>query len=203
MKLNESRAEFCLIFRSFFGQWSFKKKCFWDLLTSSHNFQIFGIKSLSFGKIYPYRQDQWGISANVNNFLDSLYLILSQTLSKRRKCVTLMINALENAGLLLPEVIHENHEVTVTSNNICERFSFISIRQKMSFFLLPGFFPKVNKLISLEKSPKMLVYQSMMWFFNACCHPFLSRGNGFISSWVLDYIFFQLSFSSKCSKIGL
>ena len=28
-----SRAEFCLIFSSFFGQWSFKKKCFWDLLT--------------------------------------------------------------------------------------------------------------------------------------------------------------------------
>ena len=27
------RAEFCLIFRSYFGQWSFKKKCFWDLLT--------------------------------------------------------------------------------------------------------------------------------------------------------------------------
>ena len=29
----DSRAEFCLIvFRSFFGQWNFKKKCFWDLL---------------------------------------------------------------------------------------------------------------------------------------------------------------------------
>ena len=42
--------------------------------------------------------------------------------AKRRKCVTLMINALENAGLLLPEVIHENHEVTVTSPNICKRF---------------------------------------------------------------------------------
>ena len=40
--------------------------------------------------------------------------------AKRRKCVTLMIDALENAGLLLPEVIHENHEVTVTSSNICE-----------------------------------------------------------------------------------
>ena len=26
-------AEFCQIFRSFFGQWSFKKKCFWDLQT--------------------------------------------------------------------------------------------------------------------------------------------------------------------------
>ena len=38
--------------------------------------------------------------------------------SKRRKCVTLMINVLENAGLLLPEVVHENKEVTVTSPNI-------------------------------------------------------------------------------------
>ena len=26
--LDKSRAEFCLIFRSFFGQWSFKYKCF-------------------------------------------------------------------------------------------------------------------------------------------------------------------------------
>ena len=31
----EARAQFCQIFRSFFGQWSFKKKCFWDLLTFS------------------------------------------------------------------------------------------------------------------------------------------------------------------------
>ena len=29
----DSRAKFCLIFRSFFGQWSFKKNCFWDLPT--------------------------------------------------------------------------------------------------------------------------------------------------------------------------
>ena len=29
----DSRAELYLIFRSSFGQWSFKKKCFWDLLT--------------------------------------------------------------------------------------------------------------------------------------------------------------------------
>ena len=35
MKLDEARAEFCLIFRSFFGRWIFKKKCFWDLLTFS------------------------------------------------------------------------------------------------------------------------------------------------------------------------
>ena len=40
--------------------------------------------------------------------------------SKRRKCVTLMITVLENAGLLLPEVVHENKEVTVTSPNICK-----------------------------------------------------------------------------------
>ena len=32
----EARAEFCQIFRSFFGQWIFKKKCFWDLLTFTH-----------------------------------------------------------------------------------------------------------------------------------------------------------------------
>ena len=38
--------------------------------------------------------------------------------AKKRKCVTLMISALENAGLLLPEVIHENKEVTVASPNI-------------------------------------------------------------------------------------
>ena len=31
----EARAEFCQIFRSFFGQWRFKKKCFWDVLTFS------------------------------------------------------------------------------------------------------------------------------------------------------------------------
>ena len=35
----EARAEFCQIFRSFFGQWSFKKKCFWDLLTFSKGYQ--------------------------------------------------------------------------------------------------------------------------------------------------------------------
>ena len=29
----DSRAEFRLIFRSVFGQWSFKKNCFWDLPT--------------------------------------------------------------------------------------------------------------------------------------------------------------------------
>ena len=34
----EDRAEFCLIFRLFFGQWSFKKNCFWDLLTFSIGF---------------------------------------------------------------------------------------------------------------------------------------------------------------------
>lgn len=40
--------------------------------------------------------------------------------AKKRKCVTLMINALENAGLLLPEVVHENKEVTVATPNICK-----------------------------------------------------------------------------------
>ena len=34
---SEARAEFCLLFRSFFGQASFKKKCFWDLLTFRYN----------------------------------------------------------------------------------------------------------------------------------------------------------------------
>ena len=29
----EARAEFCQIFCSLFGQWSFRKKCFWYLLT--------------------------------------------------------------------------------------------------------------------------------------------------------------------------
>ena len=29
----EARAEFCQIFCLFFGQWSFKEKWFWDLLT--------------------------------------------------------------------------------------------------------------------------------------------------------------------------
>ena len=33
MKLDKARAEFCLIFRSFFGQWRFKKNWFWDLPT--------------------------------------------------------------------------------------------------------------------------------------------------------------------------
>ena len=30
---HQIRAEFCRIFRLFFGQWNFQKKCFWDLLT--------------------------------------------------------------------------------------------------------------------------------------------------------------------------
>ena len=33
LKVSKTIAEFCIIFRSFFRQWSFKKKCFWDLLT--------------------------------------------------------------------------------------------------------------------------------------------------------------------------
>ena len=43
--------------------------------------------------------------------------------AKKRKCVTLMIEALENAGFLLPEVTHENHEVTVASPNIRKQLS--------------------------------------------------------------------------------
>ena len=29
----EARAEFCQVFRPFFGQWTFKKNCFCDLMT--------------------------------------------------------------------------------------------------------------------------------------------------------------------------
>ena len=43
MKLVEDKAEICQIFRSFFGQRSFKKKCFWDLLTFSKISQIFDV----------------------------------------------------------------------------------------------------------------------------------------------------------------
>ena len=39
----------------------------------SQNFQIFGIKCLSFGKIPTYHQDLWGMSANVNNLLHSSF----------------------------------------------------------------------------------------------------------------------------------
>ena len=44
-------------------------------------------------------------------------------LVKRRKAVSLLIKALEDAGLLLPEVIAENKEVTMTSQNIREFIS--------------------------------------------------------------------------------
>ena len=36
----ETRAEFCQIFHSFFGQWSFKKKWFWDILTFKRIFEF-------------------------------------------------------------------------------------------------------------------------------------------------------------------
>ena len=50
----EAGAEIIQIFRSFFGQWSFKKKCFWDLLTlmvksiKSQSFKIILNKHLNF-----------------------------------------------------------------------------------------------------------------------------------------------------------
>ena len=34
----------------------------------SYNFQIYGVKSLSFGKIPTYHQYLWVISANINNY---------------------------------------------------------------------------------------------------------------------------------------
>ena len=42
--LYEARAEFCQIFRSFFGQSSFKKEYFWDLLTCSSFIQVYAVK---------------------------------------------------------------------------------------------------------------------------------------------------------------
>ena len=52
---------------------------FTTIYKSSQKFQNFGIESLCFGKISTYHQDLCGISANVNNILDSSLLILSQT----------------------------------------------------------------------------------------------------------------------------
>ena len=46
----------------------------------SKKFQTCGIKSMSFGKMSTYYQDLLDISANVNNFLDSLQLIPAITL---------------------------------------------------------------------------------------------------------------------------
>ena len=40
--------EFCIIFRSVLGQWSFKKKCFWDLLTFTEvNLEFLGDLDMS------------------------------------------------------------------------------------------------------------------------------------------------------------
>ena len=39
----EARAEFCPISFSFFEQWSFKKKCFWDLLTFNIHEKVINI----------------------------------------------------------------------------------------------------------------------------------------------------------------
>ena len=43
----DSRAEFCLIFRLFFGQWSFEKKCFWDLLTFKLEWSKLSVPSIT------------------------------------------------------------------------------------------------------------------------------------------------------------
>ena len=48
----EARAEFCQIFCSFFGQWNFKKTCFWDLLTFS--MLKFSVKFWPSEKKYPW-----------------------------------------------------------------------------------------------------------------------------------------------------
>ena len=52
---------------------------------------------------------------------------------KKRKALSQFSNILENAGLLLPEGVAENQEVTVTSKNIREYHSFI---QKIKPFTL-------------------------------------------------------------------
>ena len=46
-----SALEFCLIFRSFFGQWSFKKSCFWDILTFSTHLETTAKQSSSISVI--------------------------------------------------------------------------------------------------------------------------------------------------------
>ena len=51
----EARAEFCLISCSFFGQWSLKKKCFWDLLTFSFGYHL----SLDFLWFVPKLEKQF------------------------------------------------------------------------------------------------------------------------------------------------
>mgnify|MGYP007048727740 CR=1 FL=1 len=43
----EARAKFCQIFRSFFGQWSFKKNSFWDLLTFNMDLLFFSLRILA------------------------------------------------------------------------------------------------------------------------------------------------------------
>jgi hypothetical protein len=39
---------------------------------------------------------------------------------KTKISVTKLLNVLENAGLLLPEAVAENEEVTITSTNVCK-----------------------------------------------------------------------------------
>ena len=68
----DSRAEFCLIFCSFFGQSIFKKKCFWDLLTFIRNrpkysYQFHWVHTDSFeccsAKCESYQMDCFAISS--------------------------------------------------------------------------------------------------------------------------------------------
>jgi hypothetical protein len=40
--------------------------------------------------------------------------------SATKSSVTKLLNVLENAGLLLPEAVTENEEVTISSTNVCK-----------------------------------------------------------------------------------
>ena len=40
--------------------------------------------------------------------------------TKTKMSMTKLLNVLENAGLLLPEAVAENEEVTITSSNVCK-----------------------------------------------------------------------------------
>ena len=69
----EARAEFWPKFRSFFGQWSFKKKCFWDLLTFTtslcpHSHWMSPNCDLTFGSTVLY--SQLNVDFCKNNWLD-------------------------------------------------------------------------------------------------------------------------------------
>ena len=53
---SDSRAEICFIFRSFFGRWSFKKKCFCDLLTFRPFHVTAGSNRESYFNPFPSKQ---------------------------------------------------------------------------------------------------------------------------------------------------